>query len=307
MAWKAYNVVFRLRSPLHIGAGKVSNLQRTRTYIAGRNLWGALTARLTRTAHKHGKPAPQKYQDIGEDVHKELAFTYFYPTTKEQAYAPLFPILDEQGRLRYGLNGKGMDESAFRYRFLSTYASTALNYTTTSAEEASLHEVECVLPNTRPTPKDKSLPVYLTGHIFQEENSDLVWKKALRHLQIGGERGYGWGQLQVISVEEIQENKTPLFGTEYTAVLNEEKVTIRLKKDQPLLAHTLAAPFDSAQPISREAVRGPVEPLVGRETKLYTRFGVNLSRARVCYIPGARVIDEELRIQIGNYGIWEAV
>ena len=45
MAWRAYKIVLRLRSPLHIGRGKVGNLQRTRPYVAGRNLWGALTAR----------------------------------------------------------------------------------------------------------------------------------------------------------------------------------------------------------------------------------------------------------------------
>ena len=311
MAWTAYKIVLRLHSPLHIGAGKIGNLQRTRHYLAGRNLWGALTAQLTRAAHpegKEGKPDPKSYQEFGDLVHTELAFTYFYPTTQKNGYAPLFPGYDEQGQVYYGLNGKGMPTSTFLYKYLSTYASTALNYATVSAEEASLHEVECLLPNTRSSASDEnpSEKVYLTGYIFQQEGSDLDLEGALNRLQIGGERGYGWGQMQLIPVEKIHEEETPLFGTDHVAVLREDKVTIRLKKGQPLLAHTLAASFDNVQPISRESVRGPVEPLVGRETKLDTRFGVNLSAAQVCYIPGARVIDEELRIQIGNYGIWEA-
>lgn len=307
MAWKAYKIVLRLRSPLHIGAGKVGNLQRTRHYLTGRNLWGALTAQLTRAAHPEGKPDPKSYQEFGDRIHTELAFTYFYPTTQKNGYAPLFPDYDEQGQVYYGLNGKGMPTSTFRYKYLSTYASTALNYATVSAEEASLHEVECLLPNTRLSASDEnpSERVYLTGYIFQEDGSDLNWESAMGRLQIGGERGYGWGRLQLFPATEIQDGEK-LFGTGHTVVLDEDKMKIRLKKGQPLLAHTLAEPFGEAPSISNDAIKGPVEPLVGRETKLDTRFGVNLSAAQVCYIPGARVIDEELRIQIGNYGIWEA-
>lgn len=299
MAWKAYKVVLRLRSPLHIGAGKVGNLQRTRHYIAGRNLWGALTARMTRNGHKNGKPAPKAYKSLGDRLHNELAFTYFYPTTNKQGSSPLFPFNNRRGSLRYGLNGAMMDAAAFRYRFLSTYASTALNYTGNSAEEASLHEVECVLPHSR---DDQSAQVYLTGYIFQEENSDLEWKKALRHLQIGGERGYGWGRLEVEDVE-IQDDEISIFGTKHTVRLDEDAVKIHLEKGQPVLAHTLAVEFESGLAVPN--IDGSVKPLVGRETREADGFGVNLSLARICYPPGARVIAEGVNVKVGKFGVWE--
>ena len=312
MGWIAHKVVLCLRSPMHIGVGKVGNLQRTRLYVAGRNLWGALTARITRDDDSEGKPHPGEYQEVGCRVRKELAFTYFFPTVDEAGDKPLFPHLDTKGGWGYGRDGNGtprMDASTFRYRFLSTYASTALDYTAQSAQEASLHEVECLLPHTR---NDK--PVYLTGYIFQAEGSDLDWKGALTHLQIGGERGYGWGRVEVATLDKIEKDEVHLFSTGHVAHLDGPHVYVRLAEDQPVLAHTLAAPFedrmccgDDEPPIVRSEVariQGPVEPLVGRETTQKGRFGVRLSQARICYAPGARV-KQAISVQIGPYGVWE--
>jgi hypothetical protein len=304
---------------MHIGAGKVGNLQRMRPYVAGRNLWGALTARLARDRDLEGKPDPEEYQKMGDRVHDELAFTYFFPTTDSEGGQPFFPCLDAQGNRGYGWDGSGaplLDESAFRYRFLSTYASTALDYTAYSAQEASLHEVECLIPHTRDR-DGNSEPVYLTGYIFQAENSDLNWQRALTRIQIGGERGYGWGRVEVVEpagIQEMQEREVPLFGTGHIAHLDGPRVHIHLEKGQPTLAHALAAPFedkicrnDDGTPRIRGKVihvEGTVEPLVGRETKPDTRFGVHLSPARICYAPGARV-EEATQVRIGPYGVWE--
>jgi len=280
---------------MHIGAGKVGNLQRTRPYVAGRNLWGALTARLTRDGDSQGKPDPGEYERMGDRVHGELAFTYFFPTTCSDGTVECWPWDD-----------------GFRYRFLSTYASTALDYTAYSAQEASLHEVECLIPHTR----DRK-PVYLMGYIFQAEGPSLNWQRALTRLQIGGERGYGWGRVEVVEpagIQEMQEREVPLFGTGHIAHLDGPRVHIHLEKGQPTLAHALAAPFedkicrnDDGTPRIRGKVvhvEGTVEPLVGRETKPDTRFGVHLSPARICYAPGARV-EEATQVHIGPYGVWE--
>ena len=37
--WTAYRVVLRLRGPMHIGNGRVGNIQQTRPYVPGRNIW----------------------------------------------------------------------------------------------------------------------------------------------------------------------------------------------------------------------------------------------------------------------------
>lgn len=317
MAWTAHQLVLRLRSPMHIGRGKVGNLQRTRPYVAGRNLWGALTARLARSEHPEGTPHPSRYRDIGQKVHDELAFTYLYPTVARDGTVGPWPWAD-----------------GFRYRFLSTYASTALDYGAGSAEEASLHEVECLTPYTRdgipvfltgldgrplrpearsPAHTRDAMPVFLTGYVFQQESSDLNWKGALQRLQIGGERGYGWGSVEEVTVSELDERPVSLFGTDHTAHLDGNAVRIHLAVGQPILAHTLAADFDTGgrrkpKAVPEAVVDGPVEPLVGRETSYRedagTRFGVRLSQARICYVPGSRVI-QAATVQIGHFAVWE--
>ena len=302
MRWAAHRIVLRLCSPMHVGAGKVGNLQHTRPYVTGRALWGSLTARLTRDDDPRGKPDPTKYQNVGDQVHEELAFTYFFPTTDQQGCEPLFPSLDARGNWGYGRRTSGagrLHASTFRYRFLSTYASTALNYSTTSAEQASLHEVECLTPYTR-----DGEPVYLTGYVFEKENCDLKWQDALRRIQIGGERGYGWGQVKVVVVTDIMEKKVSLFGTGHIAHLDGPQIRICLREDRPTLAHTLAANFDQQHhAVPNDVVAGPVEPLVGRETTPDSRFGVCLSQARICYVPGAR-IKEAIQVHIGPFGVW---
>jgi len=129
MNWLAYRVIFRLCSPLHIGWGRVGNLQRTRPYVTGRTMWGALTMRLTRNMLNGGGAATNsnEYQRIGEDIHNKLAFTYFYPTIKSD---------------NYQINWPWKNTELFRRRFLSCYGSTALSYPQQSSETGMLHETE---------------------------------------------------------------------------------------------------------------------------------------------------------------------
>lgn len=282
MSWQAYKLRFRLCSPLHIGRGKVGNLQLTRSYVTGRNLWGALTARLTRNSHPAGKPAPQTYVDVGERVNRELAFTYLFATTNTDGSIETWPW-----------------EENFRYHYLSTYASTALDYSAASAEENSLHEVEYLMPHTREAGKQ----VYLTGYLFQRADSALEWQSALARLQVGGERGYGWGQLELVSDPQPLTAKQ-LFA-KYSVTLPGERPQLRLTAEQRFLAHTLASNFEDSQaiPTAAASITGSLEPLVGRETKRASKFGQQPSPARICYVPGA-FSQNELKVQIGPYGIW---
>jgi len=131
MNWIGYRVVFRLRSPLHIGWRKVGNVQVTRPYLTGRSFWGALTERLARdTMARTGQIATNSngYREVGKQVNEVLAFTYFYPALQSgNNYQVVWPWDDER---------------TFRHRFLSSYQSTALIYPAHSAAEGSLHEIE---------------------------------------------------------------------------------------------------------------------------------------------------------------------
>jgi hypothetical protein len=180
VTWTAYRVVFKLKSPMHIGCGKVGNVQRTRPYVTGRVFWGALTMRLTRDITDGSATDSKQYECYGNKVHSQLAYTYFYPAIKSNG--------------DYSIEWFWKNESLFRRRFLSSYASTALVYPQQAADEGLLHEVEFISPRTLDTGEQ----VYLVGYVFENEGCKLQWKCACKWLQLGGERGYGWGDIQYI-------------------------------------------------------------------------------------------------------------
>jgi len=283
MPWKTFRVVLRLRSPLHVGQGKVGNVQRTRPYVTGRVLWGALTERLTRDQVYGQGPATDssQYAAVGQAVHDRLAFTYFFPTIHQDGRVELWPWDD-----------------GFRSRYLSTYVSTSLTYPQQSAAEGTLHEVECIAPHTL----DTGAPVYLAGYVFAQDNAP-DWKPALKRLQLGGERGYGWGRLEPVGDPDPW-NKRLLFGEQYEVKQDDWPPLLVAKVKARLLAHALAADFDGHKAVAD--VEGEIEPLVGRETHPKDgRFGVWISQARLCYAPGA-AIQTETRFTIGPYGVWQA-
>lgn len=281
MKWTAYRVVFRLMSPLHIGYLKIGNVQRTRPYVMAKALWGALTARLTRDCPELGSD----YQVVGQCVREQLAFSYFYPAL--ECDRPLYPDYTLEG-LRYG--PEQMEPEEFAWCLIASYASTALDAQRASAEEGSLHEVEFVSPWVRAKEKDCSKPVYLVGYIFERQGCELRWREVLDRLQLGGERKYGWGR--VCKQEEPKVEGT-FFG--YELDLNGFRPRVKIKKCQPLLAHGV---------LDGLAAKGQIEPLVGRETENGGKFGAHLSRARICWVPGSRLIEERV-LSIGDYGFWQ--
>lgn len=286
MAWQVHQVVFRLRAPLHIGCGKVGNLQRTRPYVTGRVWWGALTMRMTRDAANGRGPAADSraYQSVGEEVHRSLAYTYFYPATKsEMAYQIAWPW---------------PDESRFRRRFLSSYSGTALTYPQQSAATGMLHEVEFLAPQAL----DTGEPVFLLGYVFEHHDFKLKdeWKAACRRLQLGGERGYGWGNLELIEVgqsanAELFDGKAIFNGTG-----DQPTISLVAAESSPgyLLAHTLAT---NDLPAS-----GVIEPLIGREWRSHnmrnSHAGQHVEYNSVCFAPGSKV-DQQLNFVIERFGI----
>ncbi len=275
MAWTAYAVSFRLLSPMHIGWRKLGNLQQTRPYVTGRNLWGALTARLTRENRS------RDYRGIGEEIDKQLAFTYFYPsTTEEPDEVSLWPW-----------SGQWDD---FAWTFMGSYASTSLG-NGRNAEEGSLYETEFIAPYTRGSSPQR---VYLVGYIFERaDNSiNIPWQGVLDKLQLGGERSYGWGRIRHLPewCKLVTNNK--YFGYKLDCS-GDHPLLIASRNDLRLLAHidTNNDPNDQ---------RGAIEPLLGRETRVDNGFGRSFSDPKICWIPGGKV-DEGESFQILEKGIWK--
>lgn len=274
MTWTAYQVSLRLLSPMHIGWRKLGNLQQTRPYLTGRNLWGALTARLTRES------GGNNYEEIGRKVDNQLAFTYFYPYTLSKEDSPwAWPW---------------SDPDKFAWTFLGSYASTALTHGR-NAEAGSLHETEFIAPHTR-----DGKQVYLVGYIFEtaglqndKQNPLSVWQSALERIQLGGERGYGWGRVRLQGrCDEVRK------CFDYELLPNNVRPQLKAIGNTHLMAHTYAE-TDSVS--NREVT---IEPLVGRETKGDTSFGKAISHAAICWVPGGKVNKDET-FQIQPKGIWE--
>ncbi len=284
MTWQAYEVILRLRSPLHSGWRKVGNLQMTRPYITGRMLWGALTARLTRDRVDGPATDSMQYQEIGTLVHETLAFTYFYSALlqEDNSYRVYWPW-EESGH--------------FRHRFVGSYVSTSLAPTENSALEGSLHEVEYISPRT----KDTGEQVYLMGYIFQHSNCSLSWHKALRMMQLGGERGYGWG-LVILEQEPVKVKNGGLFDNAVIFDGSRERPSLTILAEKFLLAHTKAGMDFQA--------KGDIEPLVGREWRSTDPrrpyVGQFVAFNEVCYMPGSQV-QTKASFQVGQYGIWEFI
>jgi hypothetical protein len=266
MEWTPWFVSFRLISPLHIGCKKIGNLQVTRPYVPGKTLWGALTARLVRDE------GDNNYNDVGVRVNKELRLSYFYPSTS-QDNVELWPWDNREWDNR----------DDFNWKFIGSYVSTALDGDT--AEEGSLHEVEYISPTTR----DGS-PVFLVGYIFEKTGCQLKWKEALKRIQLGGERGYGWGRIELIG-EPV---KKCSFFNSYVFDCAGSDPGITVEKNKPILAHAQIEGLDC---------HGTIEPLVGRETDNNKRFGGVLSRADICWLPGSIVKESEV-FRIIEHGIW---
>lgn len=265
MAWKMYKVQLRLLAPLHVGWLKQGNLQRTRPYVTGKVIWGALTARLTRD-----HPPLRNYQQVGEKVNAQLAFSYFYPAVGEEV--DCWPW--------------GAQADAFAWRYLNSYASTALNYDHNRAEEGSLHETEYIAPQTR-----DGKPVYLLGYFFEQEGCALPWREALNHLQLGGERGYGWGRVRSEGEPQVTDEFFPGW-----------QVDLNVKRPQLQAANGKAVFYAHVQ-VNGVAGRGAIEPFLGRETDAEGWHGEHLSQALICWAPGGEAPAGK-RLEIGEFGVW---
>jgi hypothetical protein len=256
---------------MHIGWRKLGNMQQTRPYVTGRNLWGAFTARLTRDLDLGN------YERVGGQVDNEIAFTYFYPSVNEQAVT-IWPW--SQYEHEY-------PSEEFAWLFLGSYASTALE-NGQSAEERSLHETEFIAPSTR-----NGQAVYLIGYIFAQNSCQLDWQKTLNRIQVGGERNDGWGRVRLVQCEPMEDEKC---FERYTLDLKGVYPQITVPKGEALLAHTHAEGLRNVQ-------TGTMEPLVGRLTKRSGAFGKSISQAQICWVPGSTVIEEKT-FQIQPRGIW---
>jgi hypothetical protein len=267
---------------MHIGAGKVGNVQRTYPYITGRVFWGALTMRLARNLLYSGAAGNDGvYSAIGKQVHEQIAFTYFYPALQENdSYTVIWP---------WGEESWPHTSAEFRKQFISSYASTALEYPSQVAAESLLHESEFISPHTI---AKESRPVYLSGYLFIHDACDLAWKLALENLRFGGDRGYGWGR---VALKVCKPCDTASFFSDAINIDGSGIRPIVTLKQPHLLAHTEAKGTDA---------HGDIEPLVGRLWESHFGAGKNNDFCGICFRPGSMVANANTSFIINSLGIW---
>lgn len=296
MSWMAYQVTFRMDSPLHSGFAKIGNIQRTRLYITGRMLWGALTARLTRMLDH------QDYQDVGSKVKEYLRTSYFFPSFDREGENVLLPFAN-LGEVKYRTGDLCLTAGEVERLLLTSYASTAINPKYAAAEDGSLHEIELVSHRALAYIDGFSVkagaPVYLTGYFFLKKEAPPFikdnWQAALKQLQIGGERCYGFGHIHPTS--DYPTRTVTIFG--YTLDLQGTDPKVKIPPKEPAVAHV----WYNNNPI----LSGPFEPFLGRETHADGRFGVQLSNVKICWVPGSRLESTEAKtFKISDFGLWES-
>ena len=293
MPWTLYKLVYRAEAPVHIGYHKLGFIQRTRYYILGRSLWGALTANLARIL------GTNNYEGIRKQIEENVRFTYLYPTLSEDGSWPLIPLFTDKG-MKYGLGDEGFLAPEFERIFIHAYTQTALEPSSLTAEDGSLHETEYIAPTVEVDGKLK--PVYFVGYIFLKNGAGIELsnqKDALHQIYVGGERKYGFGQVRLKG--PLKEESGRLFGI-FDWKEDGDVVGITIPKGKPIPAHLIT---DNA----KAKLKGDIEPLVGREYREVkggdqnTGFGQEISKCKLCWMPGSVITDKDTSFVIGEHGI----
>jgi hypothetical protein len=264
--WTLYQVSLRVLSPIHIGWKKTSNLQQTRFDVPAKTIWGALTARITRDQNS------SDYEERGTEINENLRFSYFYPYDSNSNLNECeFPWENPDN---------------FTWKYIGSYQSAALEHK--NAMEGMLHETECILPKTR-----EGNQVYLVGYIIEKKGCDIDWKKAFPKIQIGGERGYGWGR---VNIDNGPAERNQFFGYGFDSSQNDPVIIV--PKDKCILAHTVASNAHEKE------IEGNIEPFVGRITNKDGKFGDKFSKANICWIPGSKLVTSDMEFKICKNGLW---
>lgn len=291
MSWQAYKLVYQAMGPIHIGWHTLGYIKLTRHFIPGKNIWGALTANLTRT---YGS-GTQDYEYFGNKLKgesPELLPGYFYPSYDR--VNPLLPRFTKKG-LQYG---KDLYKSKFEKTFIGSTGQTAILPASNAAEDETLHESEYI--GSQVEIKGQHKPVFFIGHLFlREDSKDFGWSDyrfnlhpVIKEIFVGGDKKYGWGRLQLVNDPETDGPQRDIFGHK----LVKDPLSLRINKEEPLPAHIKIS--------NAIKIKGDIEPLVGREWSTGSEVGTKngagqmISKVELCWIPGSMIDGNEETIPV---------
>lgn len=309
MGWRAVTLTYRATAPLLLGDFPLGFIQRTRRFIPGWTLWGALTALLTRTVFAQADSA--HYAAVGAWVSENLLTSYAYLLVGAEPAAPHF----QEGRWYYG----PLPAAQFEARFVTSLGQTAIAPESLTAQTNTLHETEALSPCDLATgaparwqftlyrregePTDRRISAAADRQIGAAEDprvtatlAALSWEEvlaALHMLTVGAERTYGLGRLAL----ETAGTPRPAPGAAWPAPVDWDGKTLR--------AHAGVAALDGA------AVRGRAEAIPWRRWKNTTdpdgkSWGPGQQQEVHCYyVPGCEVAAPGWAPALGPYGLWQ--
>jgi len=283
VSWTLFRWTWRLESSLFVGAPPAGSLNRCRLYVPSRALWGALTAELARR-RENGFP---RYETEGTTLHKNARFTYLFPAECDRKHwRAWLPRYEERDGLVWRRedrpDGKhDLTNRQMRLRLLDARPGTAIDPDSDSAEEGSLRETECVLPQWR----NNESPVAFVGYVLLQQ--DLPELRDITALFLGGDTRYGLGWLRRLEMTPASE----VFGAGVS--LNQDAPVVQSGR---LLAHT--RPADHVAEIV-----GSQELLAGWDRTKADPF--RQVSGTPLWIPGSRVRDGRVADwAIEEDGIW---
>ena len=310
--WGKINVVFKLKSPLHIGymPFKGSVVSPTRYYVPGRNLWGAVTKRVTE--HLFENPTANNYREIGKQVMENFSFSYFYLYDGKTIYLPRYT---DEG-VKYG----NITKAEFEHRFIGSIVSTGIEDKTRTAKDKSLHEIEFINSRFRDENGDIK-PVMIAGCIWIKKNAKIEVKRnkeekeetyqfkiepigifidgfnIISELFLGGESKYGFGHVLLDSVDGVNFPLDCIRKSNNHDEYCEGEVRIKCRENKPLLAHLrYSRKIKFKGDVELLTGRGYYDPLKlknGEKDKNHTRPGEVISSPIYYFSPGT-VLQEKV-------------
>lgn len=295
--WKRLDVVFTLKSALHIGylPSKGSVISPTRYYVPGKNFWGAITKRLTEMLNPN--PNASNYEEIAKKVKDNFRFSYFYLYDDETIFIPEYT---EEGLLFGDDKNRHIDKLDIERRFIGSRVLTAIDSKTGTAKDEKLHEIEFIndkfIDDKGQIKNTKIIGCIWVKRDFNLDNHEIEINDSgifldglnvLEELTLGGELGYGFG---LVRLESINRKEFPLKIED-----EREEITQILQNDKPILSHLK---YDKN---SIDYFEGEIELVLGRgyfdvegfNNKKSDRYKENsgevLSKAEYCLAPGSKV------------------
>jgi hypothetical protein len=270
---------------------------KTRPYASGKLLWGALTSKLTPLL------GIKNYYRVGNFLKKAMRFGYLYPYVNNHLFLPRYT--------EKGLMFDSLPQNGFEKKLVRSMTSAAIDLYTLSAEEGMLHEIEFVSPYTI----DKGEPVFMKGLFWVKEfsengfsmnrkNNSLLIKyndvnidfteDLANILQIGGERRYGFGLIELSKETfcEIGNRRLDRFSGVWSE--NVEGVCLTFESNQPIWSHILHS--------DKICIKGNIEPLVGRDWDVKKGSGRRLNALGLFWSPGS-IIKKKMTFKINEFGL----